>query len=224
VAVLPQRLEERLGAEGFAELSDVVDAIGEELALVYEQTVEDQREARGDNSQVFGLRIWTRGEFRIEGRFEGSTQAKVLKYKGSYKVVAGTISIGIYKVGHSVDDDVHASFPDESPTKREYADANRRQLTIFDCEVDSPLPPAVRYALDELVVAHFGNPRDGLVKWYVGAMITDDQEQHSWAWVEKQDLPGESKQPAPLRPSLAPFDSRQTPPLRVTPRQRPTGS
>jgi hypothetical protein len=119
---------------------------------------------------------------------------------------------------------VHSSFPDESPTKRNYAEANRRQLSFFECEVESPLPPEARYALDELVVAHFGNSRDGFAKWYVGAMFTDDAGKPSWAWIERQDLPGESKKPAPLRPVIAPFDSREAPPLRVQPRQRPTGS
>jgi hypothetical protein len=224
MAHLPQGFTRRLGSGLAADLEKVIDAVGEELALVYAQTCDDHLESRGDNSQVFGLRIWTRGDFRLTGRFEDSNKVQVEHSKGSYKLCLEQLSMGCYKLGHSVDEDIHLAFPDESPTKRAYGELNRQQLSFFECPVVSPLPADVRYQLDELVIGHFGNPRDGLTKWYVGAMVTDDLERPSWAWIERQDLPGEARMPGGQRPPIAPFDSREVPTLRVEPKRRPTGT
>lgn len=224
MAIVPRLLLNRLGPEHGAALSEAIDAIGEELDLVYKQTCSDHRESRGDNAQVFGLKIWARGEFRVDARFLDSPQANLVRENGSYRVAVSELAIGVYKLGQTVDDDIHLCFPDESPTKRAYAERNTAQLTLFEIPVVSALPADIRYSLNDLVIGHFGNPRDGLTKWYVGAMIVDDQGRPSWAWVERQDDPGEATSPAPQRPPIEPFGSREVPQIRVGPRQRPTGT
>jgi hypothetical protein len=224
VASLPRQLVDRLDAATGAALAATIDAIGEELEVVYSQTKADHRPARGDNSQVFGLQIWARGDFRITGRLADEPVARVIHSKGSYYVSVEPISVGVYKLGQSVDDDIHELFPDESATKRSYGERNAAQLSLFDCPIESPLPAEHRYELNDLVVAHFGNARDGLVKWYVGAVVSDGGNRPAWAWIERQDLPGEVVEPVPQTPPIVPYSSRDVPNLEVKPRRRSTGT
>ncbi len=192
--------------------------IGHELRAVYTANVADHREARGDTAQLFGLKIWVHGDFQVSGRFEDHPRVEVVHSNGSYSVQVGPVSIGVYKLGDTADEDVHESFPDTSPTKRSYAERNGAQLRLFDTEPDSPLPPTARYALNDLIVGHFGNPRDGLVKWFVGAPTTDKRGARRWAWIARQDLPRLVARPDSGRPPIVPFDAREIEPLGVRPR------
>jgi hypothetical protein len=42
-------------------------ALAKKLADLYADEVADHREARGDNGQLFGMKIWTHGWFRYVG-------------------------------------------------------------------------------------------------------------------------------------------------------------
>jgi hypothetical protein len=206
---LPEGLSARVTPTETASLRRAVDAIGEEIASVYSANVLDHRESRGDNSQLFGMKIWVHGRFRLQRRFEDDPDVRVIDANGSYTVKASPFSLGVYKLGDFVDDDIHASFPDASPTKRGYGERNRAQLPLFEYSRQSPLPEAARFSLNELIVGHFGNSRDGLVKWYLGAFIVGNEGQASWAWVQKQELPGERVDLARSRPPMVPFSARE---------------
>lgn len=224
MAELPSELLARLDADDAAACSRSIDAIGEELAAVYAANVNDHREARGDNAVLFGLKVWVHGDFRITGRLEDDERANVVHSNGSYSVRIGPLAIGVYKLGDTADEDIHECFPDASPTKRSYAERNRAQLTIFDLEPNSPLPPTARYALDDLLIGHFGNPREGLVRWYVGAPMTDERGVRRWAWIARQPLPVLGAASDPARPVMTSFDSREPEPLVVRPRSRQQAS
>jgi hypothetical protein len=215
---LPHPLLGRLAPSEAAALERAVAGIGEELAAVYVANVDDHKESRGDNAQLFGMKVWVHGDFRITGRFEDDAEITVPHVNGSYGVKVGDLLIGVYKLGDTADEDVHACFPDTSPTKRAYAERNTDQLALFELEPDSPLPPTARYALDDMIVAHFGNPREGLVKWYVGAPTTNERGSRRWAWIAKQDLPGVATEAQPTRPPMVPFDARSTDEIEVRPR------
>lgn len=224
MADIPDQLLARLQPEDASALEQAIDAIGEELAAVYAANVADHREARGDNAILFGMKVWTHAEFRISGRFD-EVRVRVLQSNGSYHVSVGPLKIGVYKVGDAVDEDVHQCFPDASATKRSYAVRNAAQLSLFDVEPDSPLPPEARYGLDELLVVHFGNPRGGLVKWYVGAPMADERGVRRWAWIARQDLAATSAvDPKRAHQGVTPFDAQQAEDLVVRPRPREQAS
>jgi hypothetical protein len=209
MAAIPDGLAQRLsGIDGQA-LLRAVDSIGEEISSVYAANVLDHRETRGDNAQLFGMKIWVHGHFRVQQRFEEDDEVQVLDSNGSYSVKVGPFSLGVYKLGDFVDDDIHASFPDASPTKRAYGERNRAQLPLFEYSPESPLPPEARYALNDLIVGHFGNSRDGLAKWYLGAFVVDGDGRPSWAWTEKQQLPGDRIETGSPRPPMVPFSARE---------------
>lgn len=193
--------------------------IGEELAAVYAADVDDHSEARGDNAQLFGLKVWVHGRYRNVLRFEDDPDVLVVDNNGSYAIRVKQFSVGVYKLGDTINDDIHACFPDASPTKRAFAERNRLQLSLFDATPASPLPAAVRYACNELIVGHFGNPRDGMAKWYIGASLVDELGRSSWAWVERQDLKGIAARPTRTREPIIPFSAREAEPLDLRPRR-----
>jgi hypothetical protein len=221
---LPDSLLQRFSPEEASTLRRALTGIGEELAAVYATNVADHREARGDDAQLFGLKIWVHGRHRIGLRFEDDADIIVTYPNGSYAVHVKPLSIGVYKLGDSIHDDIHACPPDASPTKRGYGERNSDQLSLFDSTPESPLPTAIRYACNDLIVGHFGNPRDGLIKWYFGATVVDDLGQQVWAWVERQDLPGSSAEPAPRREPILPFDQREADSLELRPRRNDAAS
>lgn len=220
MADIPYSLLARLGAQSAAALSSAVDAIGEELAVVYALNAQDHSEARGDNPLLFGQKIWHHGDFRITGRLDDQPGIAVVHSNGSYRVEIPPISLGVYKLGDAMDEDVHERFPDESPTKRAYAERNGAQLRLFELPTDTKLPPEARFGLNDLIVGHFGNPRDGLVKWYIGAPTTEDNGARRWAWIQGQALPATSSQPATPSRAVAAFDPRHAEPLEVRPRAK----
>ena len=152
-------------------------------------------------------------------RFDEDAEVLVRESNGSYTVEVGPFSAGVYKLGDFPDEDIHACFPDASPTKRGYGERNRAQLSLFDATPSSRLAPDARYACNDLIVGHFGNPRDGLVKWYVGAYIVDEVGRPSWAWVARQKLPGVDAAPVRTRPPVVPFNAREAEPLEVRARR-----
>jgi hypothetical protein len=219
MAKLPPPLLARLGPATATALQGAVDAIGEELAIVHEINRRDHREARGDNAQIYGAKNYYHGRFRLEGRFDGDPAVSVIRWKGAYKVVVPPVNIGVYALGNFAEDDIHGHFPDDSPTKRDYGHHNRDQLAFFETEVESPLPPEARYGLNDLILGHFGNPREGLTKWYVGAYVMNQGGKPRWAWVERQEDPDQGVQPLPERGPIVPYGSGEVEALQVRPRQ-----
>src|SRR5687768_14604024 len=99
---LPAQLLQRLAPEQAGALRRALTGIGEELAAVYSADVADHREARGDDAQLFGLKIWVHGRHRLGLRFEDDDDITVTYPNGSYAVQVKPLSIGVYKLGDSI--------------------------------------------------------------------------------------------------------------------------
>lgn len=219
MANLPPQLLARLGAEQARNLQEIVDIIGEELAAVCEANRKEHREARGDNAHTYGTNNYHHLRFRLDGRLEDDARGSVVHWKNAYKISVGPITLGIYALGSYGEDSINESFPDDSATKRDYGNHNRDQLSLFEVDLASPLSVEAAYSLDELIVGHFSNPREGLTKWYVGAYVIDDEGRRSWAWHERQDEAGEGFAPPPKRDPIVPFSAGGVESLEVRPRR-----
>jgi len=92
------------------------------------------------------------------------------------------------------------------------------QLTLFSRDAETPTDES-SYAPNSLTIGHFGNPRDGLVKWYLGAWAVDELGHKRWTWIERQDDPNEGVEPLPARPRVVPFSERPQEALEVRPRR-----
>src|SRR4051812_43897626 len=101
MAVLPPHLLARLTPDEAAALHRAVDGIGEDLAHVYAMNVADHSEARGDNAQLFGLKVWVHGRHRFTLRFEDDDLVGVIDANGSFSILAPPFTIGVYKLGDS---------------------------------------------------------------------------------------------------------------------------
>jgi len=218
--VLPPELLERLSDEYSAALQRAVKVVGEELAANYRVNADDHKESRGDTARLFGMKIYEHQRFRLEGRFDDDTVICLDESNGSYSLLVGPLRIGVYKVGNLASEDIQYRFPEGSPTKLGYGERNQDQLTLFDAPAEGPLPAEAAYALNDLTIAHFGNPRERLVKWYIGAFVADQQNRLRWAWVRRQDVDGLRVRPTRPRESIVPYSERKPEDLTVAPRRR----
>lgn len=214
-----------------AGLLRVLSRLGQELADLYVDEVADHRESRGDNGQLFGMKLWIHGWFRYEDLFADDPIIQVVSDNGSWALHVGRLRVGVYRQGSHVDDDVHQDIPHaDSVTKRSYGVSNAAQLALFDGNIGRGiLDDATVAALLHLTITHFGNSRDGLVKWYIGAQSKPGR----WAWVVRQpDVEGRASgggMVTPIRPvgpstlggEIVPFDRRPVQDVEVTPHLRP---
>jgi hypothetical protein len=203
----------RLNAGELTALHHLLTATDSTLKDVYTANVADYRETRGDDAQLFGLKIWKHEWYALEQALTDAPDVALIPVNGSYEIRIGQLRIGVYGLGHFASDDVHERFPDSSPFKRAFGEAN--QLRLFKMEtIERPTDPS-GFALDSLTIGHFGNARDGLVKWYLGAWIVDELSRKRWAWIERQDRTDEGIEPLPARPPLVPFSDRPREALEV---------
>jgi len=188
----------------------------EELEGVYETCVRSHQPGIGDNAQLFGLAIWHRLWFALAQRVSEVEGLCIVDANNSHQLQLGMLRLGIHKLGDFVDDDIHASFPDASPTQRSYGVRNNGQLRLFEAVPSPGLPASQAFALRDLTLGHFGNPRDGLLKWHLGAWTLDDAAKPFWAWQARLDADTTDSDP----PAITPFDARPIADLEVVPRKR----
>jgi hypothetical protein len=207
---IPQQLGDRLGEEVADRLRGVVEIVELALRRVYEMDSEAYDPSVGDNSQLFGQNIWHHGWFAIEESLDGFDGVVVSHEDNSHRIRLGELTVAVYKGGkEEVDrlDDVNLN---GSATKRNHV--ARNQLQLFSPE-DFRRPIAERaYELNTLWIVHFGNPREQLVKLYLGAPTRDAQDQTEWAWYRRIDDGGAAETVAPPLPEMPPsFDEQPEP-------------
>jgi hypothetical protein len=213
---IPPELAARLGGDDSSALGRFIDAAETTLRLVYEANVADYRETRGDDAQLFGLKVWKHEWYALAQELAEDESISLVENNGSYEVHIGPLRIGVYGLGHLASDDILQSFPDSSPFKRGFGEQN--QLRLFALETVERPPDASSFALNSLTLGHFGNARDGFVKGYLGAWIFNESNHKRWAWIERLDQPDEGVEPLPVRPPIVPFSDRPREALEVRPR------
>ena len=80
----------------------VLSRLGQELADLYIDEVADHRESRGDNGQLFGMKLWTHGWFRYEDLFADDPFIRVASENGSWALHVGRLRVGVYRQGSHV--------------------------------------------------------------------------------------------------------------------------
>lgn len=206
MAIIPEELSSRLGAPVASRLDSTIDGIGSIIADVYKQCASEHAEHLGDNANVFGVRVWHRIWYRIERFSLTNDFAKVVSENSSHLLQLSPLTVGCYGLGASMFDDVTTRFPDDSPLKRSYGYRNSQQMSFFPSAASNPRPGFEN--LNHLTIGHFGNPRDGFCKWYVGAFTFDSESHPVWAWIKRQPLPRSAANDTRLLPSAVPFNDR----------------
>jgi len=184
---IPKPLRDHLGDETADLLGDVVRIVERALDQVYEMDARAYDPSVGDNAQLFGLGIWHHSWFAIEEALETVEGVVVSHEDNSHRIQLGDLTIRVHKGGDDEVDSIYDVDLDGSATKRESVDRNQTQLFSFDDIVVAVDERA--YELKTLWIPHFGNPRDGLVKLYLGAPSRDAEDHNEWAWHRRIDEP-----------------------------------
>lgn len=187
------------------------------LAETYREALLDHRESRGDDAQLFGFKVWKWLRYALQQAVLEDDTVEFVDIRGAYHLQVGPLRLRLDALGHHVDDDVLEAFPDASPAKRSVGRDNAAQLAL-DIPAASMEPDEGAFELNALTVGHFGNPREGLVKWYVGAWSELLDGRQAWQWIERQDLPQDGMGAQPL-PPVVPFGDRDIDVVTVAPRR-----
>jgi hypothetical protein len=215
---IPTSLLKRLTPVEADALRRLCDAVATILDRVYREALLDHQESRGDDAQLYGFRIYKHVRFSVMQVVADDQAIQFVEENGAYFLRIGPLRVRVDSLGHFAHEDVRSAFPDASPTKQSIGRSNFLQLRFELPELD-PAPAGSAYSLNALTIGHFGNPREGLVKWYLGAWTELDGGGRTWAWIERQDDAGDEAEPLPVRSPLVPFDERKADDVAVRPRQ-----
>lgn len=215
---LPAPLVTRLSADDVAALERLLDALDDLLPRIYREALLDYQESRGDDAALYGLRVYKHLRFELSLLADHDPGIRFLEPNGSYALAVGPLQVRVDSLGHFVHEDVLACFPDSSPTKQAVGRTNLLQMK-FDMPEIEVVPDRAAYNLNALTIGHFGNPREGMVKWHLGAWTETDSGGRAWAWIERQDTGRAAATAPPSRGPIIPFSDRDADVVKVSPRR-----
>jgi hypothetical protein len=221
--LIPPPLLARLTDEDGDALRRFMIRLGQRLVSVYSENLLDHQESRGDDGQLFGFKVYKHLRYGLMTDADGDEIIEYIEHNGAYHIAIGPLRIRIDSLGHFAYEDVRCAFPDSSPTKQAVGQQNANQLRLDLAGVE-PVPNEDAYELNALTAGHFGNPREGFVKWYLGAWTELRNGRQAWAWIDRQDdadedFGGDGFGPLVPRAPLPPFDQRPADEIIVRPRK-----
>ena len=151
------------------------------LTKAYDTAAEVHGRDPGFDGLTFGVMVWRLSWHHAEEALSAAG-FRVDRPNNSLRAEVGPFSVHLYRAGDNASFDIENDFGFlvGTPTKTSIPTTNSHQLTLFDAESDRSEPSGTHCT--HLVVAHTGNPTDGLCAAWLGApIITGDRAQ--WAWV-----------------------------------------
>jgi hypothetical protein len=182
------------------------------LRDAYEASITAHDPDVGHDAMSFGLLVYKSNVYflsQLSARVDWMT---VVTPAPSFEFQIGEYAISCYSAGHTDDVDAKDSFPNNRTRAGRIAEANSGQVRIFDeyWKDDS--------ACRQLILAHKGNPEEGLLEVFVAVPITKGEDGRVKEWgtvftLWSRGIEGESELPAsgptappenvtPFRPSL----------------------
>lgn len=126
----------------------------------------------GDNAMTFGMNVRFTVEKLLENAFAEHPGLKISRPMGSFQIAYHGHIFHFYKFGMNANDSIENLSLDDSTTKINL---------VLDNQLSLPGIPALRH----WIVAHSGNPRQGLIEVYIGAPNTLGERGSPWAWREQ---------------------------------------
>lgn len=151
----------------------LVSALGEAYT-----TAEVHFEAkRGNNTKTFGFELYHCAVHELSESAEGSGGLVcVSRSHPVFRLRVGAYEIACHKVGNSATQDIWSAFPGNKGAAPALVD---EQPFLF-----SEMEPSVAFP-EKLVLAHLGNPEDGLEAVYLCAPAETEKKRISrWAYAE----------------------------------------
>jgi len=139
------------------------------IKKAYQVRSDGHRPDDGDNAMTFGMNVRFSIEKFIEESFPQGGDVAISRPLGSFQLAYRGNLYHFYKFGMNAGDRVDALTFDDSVTKVNI---------VADNQLALPGIPDLRH----LIVAHSGNPEDGLLEVYLGAPNALGTEGSPWAW------------------------------------------
>jgi hypothetical protein len=154
------------------------------LAATYDQCLGRFDRNVGFDGQTFGQMVFKSSWFHLEQYLAGDAGVRVIRDFSTFELDVEGVVLHPYKIGHQ-DGDIYDRFPSNEEAFALMAARNIEQLTLLPSK-----PPS------RLVLAHAGNPIDGLRAVYVAAPTMGRDRSFGWAWVIRiDDLAGQGEAP-----------------------------
>jgi len=179
---------------------DVKENLVRQVQKAYAIVHEKHDESLGFDAHTFGYNVYRVGMYQLEQyceRSEGKIE-RAQELKSLFRFRGGSFTFGCYKVGHSAETNIWESFPTSENGAVTINDEGFPFLIgLEDSMVDRV--DDLRY----VVVAHTGNPTDGLCAVYLCIPIhTEGGKIKRWGYVEAIYVRGQSNSGAPPPPPV----------------------
>lgn len=152
------------------------------VQLAYDIVQERHDEKLGYNANTFGHNVYHIGKHQLDQccAKSGGKLSRVDELKTLFRLQGGEYTLGFYKVGHSAETDIWEAFPtSENGAMSLNAAGQPVLLGLEDAMMDDVAD--LRYA----VVAHLGNPTDGLCAVYLCIPVrTESGKITRWGFTE----------------------------------------
>ena len=148
------------------------DLLVEALDQAYETVSETHNPEAGFNARTFGFTVYEVGVHELTALAEANPDELSVSWTNqAFRLVAGPYEIAVHRVGSSADDDIRSSFPNN--------DGAVSSMVFADYLPG--LEPDLTGAR-KVVLAHMGNPDDGLCAVYVCIPVRHDAAGHITEW------------------------------------------
>lgn len=200
-------------------IDDIKAMIVARVQFAYNTVQERHDEKLGYDAHTFGHNVYRLGRFQLGRCCEesGGKLARVEELKSIFRFQGGEYTLGFYKVGHSADTNIWEAFPTSENGAMSVNTVG--QLVLLGLE------DAMMDRVDDLryvVVAHLGNPRDGLCAVYLCIPVRAESGKITgWGYAEciyKAQQGNRSIRPA--APAMLPPEHQVSP---VVPEEVPEG-
>jgi hypothetical protein len=182
------------------------------IKRAYRIRADGHRSGDGDNAMTFGMNVRFSIEKFVDDAFARDSQVVIARPAGSFQAAFAGHLYHFYKFGSDASDSVDALDFDDSETKMNIVAYNQMSL---------PGIPDMRH----LIVAHSGNPEDGLLEIYVGAPDALGHDGSPWAWRycihSDERVAQRAKQNDAVSDSRPSFLDQPEPPVNVVPKRSP---
>lgn len=182
------------------------EEIVEGLRLAYSKACEEYDEAAGSGPETFGICVYHYALRRIADASHVAG-VEVRTEKPVFRLNADGFEVGCHRVGGSERDDISRKFPQNDNAASSLADP---QVLLPFCVREEPRKGGV-------VIAHLGNPEDGLCAVYLAVPDQVDEQNRICRWAHTELLwrRGDTIAPAsPIEVTLPPDENVEVPVVR----------
>jgi hypothetical protein len=170
---LEERLKEVFSTERSKDLAGILDR-------AYRANMDCYAPDIGHDLMIFGLMVHKSMRRFLVDLSKQVNWITVLQFSPRFLFRIGEFTMSAYRAGDSVDADIAHSFPKNRTGAWSLAEANKGQMS-FSFVTDGTVQPDDSNC-SSLILAHVGNPTDGLCSLFVGVPADFDEKNMITEW------------------------------------------